>query len=31
MHVGITFRVDYSFELAIPTLVVTSTNWNFGV
>jgi hypothetical protein len=30
MHVGIAFRVDFSFKLAIPKLVLTSTNWNFG-
>jgi hypothetical protein len=29
--VGIAFRVDSSFKLAIPELILTSTNWNFGV
>jgi hypothetical protein len=29
--VGISFKVDYSFKLAIPGLIFTSTNWNFGV
>jgi hypothetical protein len=28
--VGIAFRVDSSFKLAIPGLILTSTNWNFG-
>jgi hypothetical protein len=31
MHVGIAFKVDYSFKLAIPTFVLTFTNYNFGV
>ncbi len=31
MHVGIAFRVDSSFEFAIPALILTSTNKNFGV
>jgi hypothetical protein len=26
MHVGIAFRVDSSFKLAIPALILTSTN-----
>jgi hypothetical protein len=26
MHVGIAFRVDSSFKLAIPTFILTSTN-----
>jgi len=30
MHVGIAFKVDFSFKLAIPTLILTSTNWKFG-
>jgi hypothetical protein len=29
--VGIAFKVDSSFKLAIPKLILTSTNWNFGV
>jgi hypothetical protein len=29
MHVNIAFKVDSSFKLAIPSLVFTSTNWNF--
>ncbi len=28
---GIAFRVDSSFKLAIPGLILTSTNWNFRV
>jgi hypothetical protein len=31
MHVGIAFKVDSSFELAIPALILIYTNWNFGV
>ncbi len=31
MHVGIAFRVDSSSKLAIPALILTFTNWNFGV
>jgi hypothetical protein len=27
--VGIAFRVDFSFKLAILGLILTSTNWNF--
>jgi hypothetical protein len=30
MHVDIAFRVDSLFKLAIPTLIFTFTNWNFG-
>jgi len=30
MHVGNVIKVDYSFNFAIPTLILTSTNWNFG-
>jgi hypothetical protein len=26
MHVGIAFRVDFSFKLAIPAFILTSTN-----
>jgi hypothetical protein len=29
MHVGIAFRVDFSFKLAILALILTSTNWKF--
>jgi len=29
--VGIAFRVDSSFKLVILGLILTSTNWNFGV
>jgi len=29
--VAIAFKVDSSFKLAIPGLIFTSTNWNFGV
>jgi hypothetical protein len=28
---GIAFKVDYSFKFAIPGLIFTSTDWNFGV
>jgi hypothetical protein len=28
--VGIAFRVDSSFKLEIPRLILSSTNWNFG-
>jgi hypothetical protein len=31
LKVGIAFKVDFSFKLAIPGLILTSTNWNFGV
>ncbi len=30
MHVGITLKVDFSFNLVIPTLILTFINWNFG-
>ncbi len=30
LHVGIAFRVDSSFKLAIHAFIVTSTIWNFG-
>jgi len=30
MHVGIALKVDSSFKLVIPALILTSTNWNFG-
>jgi hypothetical protein len=29
--VGIAFKVDSSFKLVIPILILTSTNWNFRV
>jgi hypothetical protein len=28
---GIAFKVDYSFKLAIPGLIFTFIDWNFGV
>jgi len=28
---GIAFRPVFSFQLEIPKLILTSTNWNFGV
>jgi hypothetical protein len=31
MRVGIAFRVDSSSKLAIPTFILITTNWNFGV
>jgi len=31
MHVGIALKVDFSFNLVIPSLIFTSINWNFGV
>jgi hypothetical protein len=30
MHVGIAFKVDSSFKLAILALIFIYTNWNFG-
>jgi len=30
-NVAIAFKVDSSFKLAIPELILTSTNWNLGV
>jgi hypothetical protein len=31
MHVGIALKVDSSFNLIIPALILTFINWNFGV
>jgi hypothetical protein len=30
MHVGIALKVDSSFNLVIPALILTFINWNFG-